>query len=393
VNSFSLETFVADVLDAAEADAAQHSKAAPKFSLYDGVIDVDENKISDMLAMLLDPVGTHAQGATFLNLFLRRLGAAPVRSAVVEREAVAAATGYRRIDILVESPNFVLAIETKRNSGEQPTQASDYLRHLEIRKTAYAFVYLTKGGTRAPSVSHEEQGELIHGSLNLMSYGDLAEWLEDCSLICAADYVRGFILDFQRFIKREIEIMDEQIAGPKLQAVISQNEDNLRAGAEIVSAWPSVMAVVGENFTEALAVSLVPKWQVERGDDLLNGEWGGLSIFRGPTWGDYRVRLETCMPNRSDWREVVVGIYDRLGRGLLTVQAVELMRSMGYDAKKRHPFWEAGHAIATRANFWDRPEILWKMKSSTVELAEGLAAQMDELGLAAEARGLLSSSG
>jgi len=43
-------------------------KLAPRFNCFD-FINPDENKLSEVLAELLDPKGTHAQGDVFLRLF------------------------------------------------------------------------------------------------------------------------------------------------------------------------------------------------------------------------------------------------------------------------------------------------------------------------------------
>ena len=45
---------------------------ASRFNLVD-IMDPDENKISDVIALLLRPDGTHAQGNVFLRSFLLRL--------------------------------------------------------------------------------------------------------------------------------------------------------------------------------------------------------------------------------------------------------------------------------------------------------------------------------
>src|SRR5437867_1153829 len=46
---------------------------ASEFSVFK-FIDIDENKLSDILVMLLDPRGVHGQQDLFLKLFIDRLG-------------------------------------------------------------------------------------------------------------------------------------------------------------------------------------------------------------------------------------------------------------------------------------------------------------------------------
>src|SRR4051794_10047002 len=47
--------------------------SAPAFSVFD-YIRPDENRLSDILADLLDPTGPHAQGAVFVRQFLEHAG-------------------------------------------------------------------------------------------------------------------------------------------------------------------------------------------------------------------------------------------------------------------------------------------------------------------------------
>ena len=63
-----------DAARALEASQAEQKIAAPHFSPFDSFIELNENKISDILAWMLNPSGSHAQGTDFLNsffLFLR----------------------------------------------------------------------------------------------------------------------------------------------------------------------------------------------------------------------------------------------------------------------------------------------------------------------------------
>ena len=82
------------------------------------LIEPDENKLSDILANLLDPKGTHGQGDLFLRLLFEKLelgaGAVSTENAVVQREALTHGISNfrRRIDVLVKAGTY-LAIENK----------------------------------------------------------------------------------------------------------------------------------------------------------------------------------------------------------------------------------------------------------------------------------------
>ncbi len=108
---------------------------ASEFSVFE-FIKPDENRLSDILKMLLDPRGAHGQQDLFLKLFLDRLGRTSepnVRDTKVVREALTNKIGsfLRRIDILVTSDRLAMAIENKVDSGEQQDQLRDYHDHIQ----------------------------------------------------------------------------------------------------------------------------------------------------------------------------------------------------------------------------------------------------------------------
>ena len=83
-------------------------KKATRFNVFD-LIDPDENKLSDVLADLLDPKGNHGQGNLFLRLLFKQLDlgsdAKLTKDATVHREAPTHRIRkyLRRIDVLVEA--------------------------------------------------------------------------------------------------------------------------------------------------------------------------------------------------------------------------------------------------------------------------------------------------
>src|SRR5207237_4404982 len=88
------------------------------------LIEPDENKLSDILADLLDPKGGHGQGDLFLRLLFKQLGLGSnpklTKNATVQREAPThGILKYRRrIDVFVEAA-ALLVIENKLDSLEQ----------------------------------------------------------------------------------------------------------------------------------------------------------------------------------------------------------------------------------------------------------------------------------
>lgn len=174
------------------------------------LIKPDENRLSDIIADLLNPDGSHGQQRAFLDSFLglieqrELLGRRPI---AVRREV---ATGYiessqRRIDVLVEFRGFGLGIENKPWAGDQLEQLNDYHSYLTKRYgTCFCLVYITPDGRPPTSMSMTDQ--LIKDlkrshRLCLVSYGShITRWLQACCQLSSSDKFRWFLRDFEEYI-------------------------------------------------------------------------------------------------------------------------------------------------------------------------------------------------
>jgi hypothetical protein len=205
---------------------------ATRFNVFD-LIEPDENKLSDVLADLLNPKGTHGQGDLFLGLLFKQLGLgsdAKTKEATVQREAPMHGTrkDHRRMDVFVNA-GVLLAIENKVDSPEQQDQVSDYLVDLERRcpcppgqPIQNTLIYLTPDRRPPESLNHSElENHQKSGRLHCWTYQDkLGDWLEDCRLACEAQKIRDFLSDFIDYI--ESDLTRESEANQEKQ----DNEDN-----------------------------------------------------------------------------------------------------------------------------------------------------------------------
>lgn len=202
-------------IDRAEAERQEVDREhATRFNVV-GLIDPDENELSDLIGLLLDPRGSHGQGDAFLRVLFEQLGVAPALTrtaeAVVRREVATYAIRRhrRRIDILVEA-GVLLAIENKVDSDEQPGQVKDYLDHL-ARCTRgagrpYMLVYLTPAGLVPGSLTPEERALARSADVfRCWSYQhEVTEWLRACRYVCRAPKI-GFLLDdLIRYVQRTL---------------------------------------------------------------------------------------------------------------------------------------------------------------------------------------------
>lgn len=195
-----------------------------------------EDRLSDIIACLLDANGSHGQQGKFLDAFLKRLYKKnhfdtdieqrpyflkclfeknrPDRIAElsgkqrqVEREAP---TLYnenqrRRIDITVGFKGFEIGIENKPWTYESKGQLKAYYSHLKDKpeNEEFCLVFITPNGTHPTTICKPD--DLIQkGELYCLSYrSDILEWLEECWQLCESDRFRWFLRDFREYIRDE----------------------------------------------------------------------------------------------------------------------------------------------------------------------------------------------
>jgi len=192
---------------------------ASEFNVF-SYIAPDENRLSDIIAELLNPEGKHGQGEVFLREFLKVLRVEPQghgRCRVVREQATAfIPQSQRRIDILVDIDGFGIGIENKPWAGEQPDQLSAYWEYLRARYgDRCLLVYLSGGGDHPQSIPAEEWERLKgEGKLKVLAYsGAFKEWLVSCYKECSAEKVRWFLRDFVDFVEGTFRNQPEESGG------------------------------------------------------------------------------------------------------------------------------------------------------------------------------------
>jgi len=180
---------------------------ASDFNMID-LIRPDENGVSDLMALMMNPKGSHGQGSKFLELFLKHIDAEnnyeDINNAEIIREYPTPEA--RRIDILIKLPSLYIGIENKPWAFEQNEQLDDYGKHLlEISKIANYdtpyLLYVEGSGNSAKTISDSTK-EALNNRFQEHSYRDLlVKWLKACLKECEADKVRWFIKDFITWIE------------------------------------------------------------------------------------------------------------------------------------------------------------------------------------------------
>ena len=183
------------------------------FNVVSEFIRPNENRLSDIIACLLDANGSHGQGSKFLDAFLRclfdpdRVAELSGKQRQVKREDP---THYnenqsRRIDITVDFEGFGIGIENKPWAREQEYQLKDYYDHLKEKykqpEKKFCLIYITPDRTHPTTICHPET-LIQNGELYCLSYrSDMLEWLEECWQLCESDRFRWFLRDLRDYIR------------------------------------------------------------------------------------------------------------------------------------------------------------------------------------------------
>lgn len=194
---------------------------APRFSVCDLFLSKEE-RISQVLAALLDPWGRHGQQDFFLKLFIKRinhqlpenqhlsLNRLDQTSVMLEVLTQRIDNAQRRIDIVLINPDWVLGLENKPWTWEQEKQLEDYRNHLEreYQGRLVHMVYLPGDCSRPTTDTQGVTTVVIGYNWSEAACGPavrehhLSDWLEEAASGCQADNVRLFLTDFTLWIKR-----------------------------------------------------------------------------------------------------------------------------------------------------------------------------------------------
>ena len=176
-----------------------------------------ETKVSEILAFFLDPKQKHGQKIAFLQKFIEHFDLKPsdeiktLLSADIDKIEVTPeyrTQGNRLIDIVVffKNAKFAIGIENKINAEDQPKQVWDYCKDLESKTQGnYKLLYLSRYANPPSEGSlPKAERERLSEKIKCVSYGEIVDLLKKYETVCRADNVRGFIRQFQQYIKQDI---------------------------------------------------------------------------------------------------------------------------------------------------------------------------------------------
>ncbi len=159
---------------------------------------------SAILAELLNPSGSHGQGAMFLRHFLARF---ETQFGIFDMAVDAARVrpeiwldSNSRVDILIETDDTRIVIENKIHARDLPGQLAKYHEYA-VQRPNSKVVYLTlNGGPPGP----ESLGDLPLDEVALVSYkSDVLVWLDDCVKEAArVPQIREILAHYQALLRK-----------------------------------------------------------------------------------------------------------------------------------------------------------------------------------------------
>lgn len=280
-----VQSRLAGVREARELYAA---KLAPDFNPL-GLLWPDEGRLSWVLADLLNPKGTHAQGAIFLELFLKHFGLEEgfLPLAVHARISTEKTTDrlpntMRRMDIFLDLGTGAITIENKPWAGDQKNQCRDYLAQLALSHPArHCLLYLSASGN-PPSVESipqvEREAAEAKGRVKVLAYPQLIEWLKDCRRESQSERVGAFLNEFADYIHKQF-VRLEMTELQKVVDIALETRQSLEAALEIANANNEIRHRLLGTLEQQIRDKLPQGWRLEWGLTR-NDYWARYAGFR-----------------------------------------------------------------------------------------------------------------
>lgn len=233
------------------------AQLAPDFGLLD-YLRQDEMALSEYLALLLDPQGSHGQGDLYLREFLQLEVIKPhadwLDSMLQSRLQVStefALPGRRRMDIYLHSARHGLAIENKPWAADQDLQLHDYARYLDqqYRSGQWLLIYLCNEDISEQSLPADTD-ESLRSRVIQLSFYQLASWLEDCALRTQAQAVKVFVEAMARFVRERINGEMVMGSGEDLVDLVRGSEKHVRSAFLIAQQMQTLKQQLLEDFIE-----------------------------------------------------------------------------------------------------------------------------------------------
>jgi hypothetical protein len=310
---------------------------APEFDWL-SVLSPNELGLSRLLAWIVDPQASHAQGDTFLRHFLDtckiQWSDVDSRSAVVATE-VGDLEG--RFDVLIVSQSGAqIIVENKPYAADQELQLERYLRYMGERGQV---IYLAGFADQRPSefsiAPSERERHLGSGRLIEMSWVGLSDFFGACARSSRSQRVRALLEEIPLFVAKRFEGIVDMTESDHIVSQIMRTPDTIQSAM--------LVAQNLERFQEQMCIKLHDQVQALAGDDLIvhpdkldAKKYASMFIsFRG-LMPRFYLNFET-----AGFRLATVGVQDEM-HSLSAVERDALHASLGQGQQNDdYPWWAA----------------------------------------------------
>ncbi|MEI7867655.1 MAG: PD-(D/E)XK nuclease family protein [Candidatus Methylumidiphilus sp.] len=245
-------------------------KLAPEFNAI-GLCGPDELRLSQILKELLSPIGSHAQGAIFLKLFLKCFDLenflpVPDNTKVcTEKTTDRLANKMLRMDIHLDFGPAAIAIENKPWAGDQENQCMNYLNQLALSHPELNCLIYLSGSDEPPStdsISKDEREDAENvGHFKIIAYPQLIDWLKDCRRECQTDRVSFFLNEFIDYIQNQF-VGIEMVEMQEVVNIDLKDSATLQAALELVQAHSTIKLKLLEQLENQL-IDKLGEWRLE----------------------------------------------------------------------------------------------------------------------------------
>ena len=235
-----VERVLKQIRELKEEDERAAKATGKNFNVF-SVLGVERKEVrhSAFLKDLLDPKGTHSQGAVFLEHFLKlsplleklpRLFHENLREFQVTKEQYAPYSDdeYGKIDIFLEKRDACIIIENKIDGSLDPGQLNKYYTYAKRRGfKQIGLVYLTPNGKKPSEESLAGQEPLKADRVICISYeSHIVEWLDKCiKEVEKIDRIRDLLSQYQMLVKKPTgELVNEELT-VNIVKVLTENHD------------------------------------------------------------------------------------------------------------------------------------------------------------------------
>jgi hypothetical protein len=286
-----------------------NSETSFLFNFFD-FFRVNENKMSEILAFLLDPKSSHGQSGTYFRIFCEHFGLPTMDISQSFYICCEKATdANRRIDILIKAGDCFIIVESKfRGAQDQKCQLEHYYEFISQKSKTENQVYLlyVKDGTEPSDYSLPKNGDAwkkltISGNMRKISFKErhdskhsIYKYLEACRDMTNSDKMRFFIEDLMQHISMENKMKKYS---QSMFSWLAESPERTENAYEIYSKWNTyrkyIVVEFLKDFYSQLNIALVEKFKglkAEPYNDFFKKPYSGYRVYIKE---DYHVYIQS----------------------------------------------------------------------------------------------------